>query len=279
MAANLELFDKLKKENKVWDAHIVIKNAYNKQPGSISMFKSYMDFCLNIAQYPISFSDRAFFLKEGEDALTYFSENVVMDEKSLDEIISYRQKLVDASRDIQNVDLERRKKQNTEIEKRNNQILADIASSKSEIMSTKNQVSFDILLTHLSAKENLLKKEYFDDKQQKLYDSLTKDFSKIVSKKMESLAHEEDKSYNRRAIHDFKRAFEAFKADENRYKDSDSQLISLVSTHLFGYDAKRLFNETLIYYNHIYSYIFSKLDDAGKFRLTQCSIDTEKMSK
>lgn len=48
---------------------------------------------------------------------------------------------------------------------------------------------------------------------------------------------------------------------------------------LFSYDASKLFNETLIYYNHVYSFIFNKLDDNGKFRLTQISIDSEKINR
>lgn len=43
-----------------------------------------------------------------------------------------------------------------------------------------------------------------------------------------------------------------------------------------SYDAGRLFNETLIFYNHVYSYIFNKLDDNGKLELTKYSIECER---
>lgn len=60
------------------------------------------------------------------------------------------------------------------------------------------------------------------------------------------------------------------------FYEEKSQLLGLVSTTLFAYDAGRLFNETLIFYNHVYSYIFNKLDDNGKLELTKYSIECER---
>ena len=80
---------------------------------------------------------------------------------------------------------------------------------------------------------------------------------------------------NKKAVNAYNSAFTSFKNNESRYKDK-SQLFSLVSTTLFTYDAGRLFNETLIFYNHVYSYIFNKLDDNGKLELTKYSIECER---
>ena len=49
----------------------------------------------------------------------------------------------------------------------------------------------------------------------------------------------------------FEKAFRSFKTDESKYKNQ-TQLFGLVSTTLFAYDASKLFNETLIYYNHVF---------------------------
>ena len=77
------------------------------------------------------------------------------------------------------------------------------------------------------------------------------------------------------AVEAFEKAFRSFKADESKFKNQ-TQLFSLVSTTLFAYDAAKLFNETLIYYNHVYSYIFGRLDDEGKLALTKYSIECER---
>lgn len=124
--------------------------------------------------------------------------------------------------------------------------------------------------------EERLDKTILDKHQITLYNSLTRDFSTLVSQKMAEFTHNEDTQYNKRAAKSFKKAFELFKENEDKYKKFDRELYGLVSEYLFAFDAKRLFNECLVYYNHVYSYIFNKLDDDGKFRFTQFSFDTPK---
>ena len=92
---------------------------------------------------------------------------------------------------------------------------------------------------------------------------------------MRQLEYKDNIDYNKKAVNAYNSAFTSFKNNESRYKDK-SQLFSLVSTTLFAYDAGRLFNETLIFYNHVYSYIFNKLDDNGKLELTKYSIECER---
>ena len=92
---------------------------------------------------------------------------------------------------------------------------------------------------------------------------------------MRELEYKKNVAYNKQAADSFAKAFNQFRNNESKYKNQ-TQLFSLVSTTLFAYDASRLFNETLIYYNHVYSYIFSKLDDDGKLALTRFSIECER---
>ena len=96
-----------------------------------------------------------------------------------------------------------------------------------------------------------------------------------IVKAMRQLEYKDNIDYNKKAVNAYNSAFTSFKNNESRYKDK-SQLFSLVSTTLFAYDAGRLFNETLIFYNHVYSYIFNKLDDNGKLELTKYSIECER---
>lgn len=96
-----------------------------------------------------------------------------------------------------------------------------------------------------------------------------------ISAKMRQLEYKDNIDYNKKAVNAYNSAFTSFKNNESRYKDK-SQLLGLVSTTLFAYDAGRLFNETLIFYNHVYSYIFNKLDDNGKLELTKYSIECER---
>ena len=112
--------------------------------------------------------------------------------------------------------------------------------------------------------------------QSSTYDALTKACTDLISSKMRELEYKKNIAYNKQAADSFADAFEKFKEKDGKKYKNQTQLFKLVSKTLFSYDASRLFNETLIYYNHVYSYIFSKLDDDGKLALTRFSIECER---
>lgn len=123
-------------------------------------------------------------------------------------------------------------------------------------------------LSEQCAKEGIVRKIEYDKKENGY---------RLVTQEIEQLSKGEVLALCKILLESraFNSAFTSFKNNESRYKDK-SQLLGLVSTTLFAYDAGRLFNETLIFYNHVYSYIFNKLDDNGKLELTKYSIECER---
>ncbi|MBQ6167260.1 MAG: hypothetical protein IJK41_07555 [Muribaculaceae bacterium] len=273
----MELFKKLIQENSVWDAQIVGKNWFCQNPGKVDCFKDYFDFCLKVASWRVEIETRTFFASEADLALNVFSEKCKLDESTLGIIQESRSKLVNVSNDINSFIQNQAQEEEDAVVKSNNEVLSKLAKLKTEMVQVDNQKQFDRVLIKMSELEDRLDKTLLTSDQLKLYNSLTKDFSSLVSKKMAEISHNEDTQYNKRAADSFKKAFDLFKANEDKYKQSESELYGLVSQYLFAFDAKRLFNECLVYYNHVYSYIFNKLDDSGKFRFTQFSFDTPKL--
>lgn len=272
----MELFEKLVKENKIWDAQIVGKNLFCQNPGEVTCFKEYFEFCINVATWPVEIETRSFFANEADLALNVFSEKCNINVKTMKIIRDSRSKLVSVSNNINSYIQEQTKEQELTAFESNNKILSGLTKLKTEMNGANNQKEFDQVLVKMSSYEEGLDKAIFTPEQNTLYNSLTRDFSALVSQKMADLSHKEDIQYNKTAADSFKKAFELFKANEDKYRKSDSELYGLVSQYLFAYDARRLFNECLVYYNHVYSYIFNKLDDDGKFRFTQFSFDTPK---
>lgn len=273
----MELFKKLFKENAIWDAQVVGKNQFCQNPGDENLFSTYFDFCIKVANWPVEIETRSFFLSEAELALNVFSEKCNLDEVMLKIIQDARSKLVKVSDDINSFIQNQAQEEDDAAVKSNNKILSELAKLKTELIQVGNQEQFDQVLIKMSELEDGLDKTILIPSQLKLYNSLTRDFSSLVSKKMADLSHNEDIQYNKKAADSFKTAFDLFKTNEDKYKESDSELYGLVSQYLFAFDARRLFNECLVYYNHVYSYIFNKLDDSGKFRFTQFSFDTPKI--
>lgn len=275
----LNLFDKLVSENNTWDAHIVGKNLFNKNLGNKEVFEKYFNFVVSVGSYPIEIDMRKYFITEGETALIFFCENADLDAEQLSFIKICREHLMKITNEIKELEVKVISEQKEKISMENNKYISELVILKGKLFAADNQDEFDKLLLDVNINENALNKDLLTVDQKSLYDSLTKEYSAIISTKMTALNHKECTEYNKIAIKDFKHVFIEFKANEAKYKDSQSQLFALVSKRLFSYDASKLFNETLIYYNHVYSFIFGKLDDEGKFRLTQISIDTERINR
>lgn len=264
-------------KDRIMDAYIVAKNEFVRNNASEKAFYDYFELCLKIARDAIETETKKFFVSEADQALSYYSEHVVMDEDALNRILSYKNKVLEVTNQIRLFEDKQRTAYIRKVKQSNGQVLNVITSIKGKLHNARDQTEFDKILIDLANQEKILSKDFFDNDQQTLYDVLTKDFSSLISSKMEQLAYNANVEYNRKAVADFRKAFTLFKSDEAKYTSSDTSLFNLVSKHLFIYDAGKLFNETLIYYNHVYSYIFSKLNDDGKYTLTKYSIDAEKI--
>lgn len=272
-----ELFDQLVSQNNIWDAQLVGKNIFCKNPSDKKIFEIYFDFCIKICLFPIEMETRRFFLKEAELSLSIFSEKAEIDAGVLTFIEEKRQSLVKASHLINETIHAENLLNEEKISSQNQACLEKLIRLKGAFLDCNSQKEFDKLIAQLSEVENNLIKDSFSDIQKMQYDSLTKDFSSLVSQSMARISQSRDIEYNRSAASSFKKAFDLFKRDSEVYTKSDSKLYELVAHYLFAYDAKRLFNETLVYYNHVYTYIFNKLNDEGKYRFTQFSFDTPKV--
>lgn len=273
----MELFETLKKSDNIWDAQIVGKNLFCKNPDSCGAFGQYFDFCIKIAGYPVELESRSFFVSEAELALNVFSEKVNISEETLAIIQQKRNELLQVASEINDLVAKGETEDYNRRIKANNDCLSKLSRLKGDLFKATTQTSFEKALEEISVIETSLEKALLTESQITLYNALTKEYSEIVSKKMAELSYSEDVAYNKDAVESFKKSFTLFKSNESKYSEHDNNLYELVSKYLFAYDAKRLFNETLIFYNHVYSYIFNKLDDDGKYRFTQFSLDTPKI--
>ena len=264
-------------ENDAEDAYLVGKNLFNQHSSDEDIFLKYFEYLCKCASYPIIIDERKFYANEADVALAFFTENVRITEATLQLIKECKSKLEKIINEIVSLQNAISQKALEEIQQKNGNELCNLAELKGKLFTASKKAEFDSLLLLVKKSESALEKDYLSPDQKELYDTLTSEYSKVVGDKMAELERIENIEYNKSAAKSFKCVFDDFRLSETKYKENQSQLYSLVSANLFGYDATKLFNETLIYYNHVYSYIFNKLDDDNKFRLTQFSIDCEKM--
>ena len=270
-----ELFDKYVAENQIETALMVGRNIFNKAPSNSEFFKKYYFFLLNLAQKLPAIDERKFYLNQADITLAFFIENVDISEENLELIAIAKNDLSVITNEINTQVKENEEKQLSQINAKNQDLLKKLYNLKDELKTVEDQNLFDKKMSEINAIDFEIQKDYLTKDQNKHYDLLTKEFTSLISEIMKQLEYKTNISYNNEAIKAYKKAFDAFRKDEAKYKN-DTQLFELASKTLFAYDASKLFNETLIYYNHVYSYIFSKLDDNGKYELTRFSIECER---
>ena len=69
-----------------------------------------------------------------------------------------------------------------------------------------------------------------------------------------------------------------YKKEPSKYKD-ESTLKALMTTKFFAFDTSKLFNESLVFYNHVYSLVFQEASDHLKYKLTEWALNTVKLEK
>lgn len=269
------LFLEYKNQGKFTKALLVGRNMVNKNPGDEECMTAYVDLLLSLADTLPSLQERKTFLGQASVTLSFYEENAELDEIILDNIEAYRERIGAIATEI---DAEENKKYQEELynsEKENENMIKQLFYIKQKLMNAKNSVDFNQLLKEISLVDAKIEHEYLTEQQKLYYDQLSKESTDIISAKMREFEHNSNIEYNKNAVEAYRQAFNEFKREENKYKNY-TQLQNLVSKTLFAFDASRLFNETLIYYNHVYSYIFGKLSDERRFDITKLSIECER---
>ena len=269
------LFFDYKNSGKITEALLVGRNAINRNPGDNESISVYVDLLLDLAEKLPSLNERKTYVGQANATLSFYEENVELTPEIIEKIAEYRNRLGVIAVAI---DDEENAKENDglrQIQAENGRLIKELFSIKQRISNARKKEKFYRSLQDLRLIDSKIEHDYLTDDQIVLYDQLNRECSDIISSKMRELEHLSNVEYNKKAVAAYDSAFKRFKYDENKYKNQ-TQLFELVSSTLFAFDAGRLFNETLIYYSHVYSYIFGKLDDDGKLAITRFSIECER---
>lgn len=271
----MKLFNLYRENGKITDAILIGKNLLNNNPGDTEIFSGYFELLCTLAQNLPSLEERKFYAGQAEIALAFYSENVKLNDVVIGEINRLYEKVNSIMMDIINAEREKADLDYAERVQNNESALNRLLEIKDRLYTSNNKDSFDHILQFIRDIDMVIDKDILTSEQNSLYEALTKEYTDIISGKMRELELKKNVEYNKKAVDSFDRAFKLFKNEESKYRNH-TQLFSLVSSNLLAYDLARLFEETKIYYTHVYSYIFNKLDDDGKYALTRFSIESER---
>ena len=273
-----DLVTKLKADGNFIDAYLVAKNVLSRNIGDVSAFKNFIDLALEIASYNIVFDERKQYVSEANTALAMFSEAANIDEAILALIKETRKRIRTVTESILEEEQEYLDEIKRKMEDKNTEFLNELVHIYQQIRNAKTQKQFDAALSQVTEVETAMDKSAFSKEQSITYEKLTQKYSELISRQMETINKNELLEYNKKAVACFNEVLLAFKKEPSKYKD-ESTLKALMTTKFFAFDSSKLFNESLVFYNHVYSIVFQESSDAMKYRLTEWALDTIKLEK
>ena len=257
-------------------AIIVGRNIVNRDPNNQEGVGAFLDFLLELAETLPVPAERREYLDQAKVIVSYVEENCTLNPEYLEWILSYSVKILDIEKKIIEDEDVKINKIVYDIELANNKALTKIHKMIGELDLVESQDEFDKMMKEFIELDRGIEKDYLTPEDQQQYDELSKLCSEMISKKMQELEHIRNVDYNREALADFFNTYIEFHDNEGAYKANIDLLISMLQNKFFKYETGRLFSETLMYNQFVYSRIFEKLSDDGKALLTKAAIEASK---
>lgn len=251
------------------EALIIGQNLSAVHSGDPEIFEAYASVLETVMEAEDTSDGKMGYFRQMSSALAALSESAAMDDAMVAFVMSQEDKLGKLFDGIQQL---RKQEEHMFVKKKvvaNDAVLAKLPGVMEKLKKAVDNPSFASALQKIQQYDTAIDKSYLTDRQKEIYDSVTQQCSKIVDTKLHAFQKSADVSYNEQALTAYERVFRYFK--ESVISEDHKDVIS----GLFGFDPSRLFNETLTYYNHVYAYVLSKLDDEGKFLLTKAAIRSE----
>lgn len=253
-----ELFNQYLEEGKVSEALLVGQNLFNRNIDNREVFDKYFALILSLI-VDENVVDNERFIQQATAVLAYYAENAELTAEIIDDIKRKEKEIDNAKKNFLKMKISE-----------NDEVLEVLVKLLKRLNTQNDKKKFEDTLNQIGQVDSLVKDEYLTENQKSLYDSMTSQCSQIVNKKMNEYNCQERVEYNLKAVQAYENVFNYFKG--KTVVENHNEIIK----SLFDFDASKLFNETLVYYNHVYNYVLSKLDDEEKFTVTKYAILSEK---
>ena len=274
-----EIYQKYKnRDDGMSVAYLIIKNLLNKDIGNKELFDEFLNTSMQIIEMPITFEERYTILNEVESAFMLFMDNTEIKEETLDYDRWVKNKISDTQSKIQKEEEKQYKEGFDKILEENRKKITELANKNSDIKKANSQKGLEKVLEEIKKIDDEIDTDFLDNDIQKVYEQNEELRTKLVYEKIEEIQRSEKMNYNVKAANDIQYVYNELKHNKNKYISQQGNLKNLLQRRMFILDMNRLFNETIVYYNFVYNWIFqnSDIDDGLKFKITEWAAITEK---
>lgn len=272
----IELLKKCIDDYDIEKTIVIGRNIINKNPNNKEAISVFLDFMLELANTLPVLEERREFLNQSKMMISFIEENATLDMEFLEWIMSYSEKALEAEKKINSDEDKKINQIVSDIEMSNNKVLIKIHSLCEDLKNVEDREGFDALMKQFIELDRSIEKNYLTQLDQQQYDELSKICSETISVKLQELEKKDNVDYNQKAVDSFLDAYIDYSNNESKYKSNIGDLLNMLDIKLFGFDSDKLFPETVVYYQYVYSRIFEKLNEEGKLAITHASIIANK---
>lgn len=139
-----------------------------------------------------------------------------------------------------------------------------------------SEEQFDKILNEVKKAEKKLNLSTLEDSEKELYNSLIDQYANKIAIRTQEFENKSLTIYNIECLDNLKYLIETFKKGKKKLTKNYEMLEDLLINNMFCYDTNKFFQSTLEYYQYCYTYIFVRLADTEKYKMSKLALTTRK---
>lgn len=272
----IKRFKELQKKNQEFESRLVLSAAANRFPENADIFKMLMEKVFADLKEAKSERDIEDIMSRGERALEELGSNAGKDTIALVE--QYSRKLLEVRSEFEQLKARNEdEKRHYQIE-RNREIMLELQSILEGIKASDDEMGVRKAINRAASMESSLEVSLLDQDLTEQYQVLKNEFYKTAEEKAAALRSARYGRYNRKALDRLKNLLDKFSENEREYSRSTSNFPIMVKEYIASLNTAYFDGPTMQYFNYVYGYIFSLLEDDLKFEVTRIMTETPKDS-
>jgi 1,2-phenylacetyl-CoA epoxidase PaaB subunit len=270
----LQRLKELQQRKQDFESRLVLSAATSKFPNNIEFFRLAMDKVFTDLKTAQTEKEVEEIFTRGESLIKEFGAASGTDSISL--LTEYSKRLVQAQEEFYSL----RKERDLEIERRqrerNEEILKELENILEGIRASNDEMAIRDAMNNAARLETGMDLSLVDESQNERYRDVKNGFYKMAEEKVESLRSARYSRYNRKAIERLKKLLDEFTENEKELSKSGSSLPVTLKEYIGTLNTSYFDGPTMQYFNYVYGYIFSLIDEDLKFEVTRIMAETEK---
>ncbi|HAA85068.1 MAG TPA: hypothetical protein DCE14_01800 [Kosmotogaceae bacterium] len=252
---------------RIHESELLLKSCLFHYPTSSKALERFLNLMIIRVDKSSDFDEKLYYLSQAENSILRFSEaagpRVVS--KAAEDFERINRKKEELLRERENT----RYEQNREMILRFEELAVKLESAEEESETR-------VILSEACSIEEALNEKTADEELRERYAKARERIDKLASTKGEEIRNRRLAEYNSSVLDRLNNLLDDFNKNEKVYEKSAGDFAKVVRETIAGINPYYLSTEVLTYFNYVYGFVFSLVEDDVKYEITKVMTDTPK---